>query len=204
MIDFTPQPVLLVESPDQIKAFTDPLRLRVLRILCERAATNQQVADALHEPHAKVLYHIRFLLDAELIKLVDTQVKGGNVEKYYRAVARTFDIKPTEIDVERDVALATSTLDTLRHEMIASLIAYPEEEGDIWTRRAFLSPERTAEFLERLKALLDEYWDPAAPSNHADDPRMRLAMMIYRDALPTYDEADNPVKAHERTSEGNE
>ncbi len=193
MTDFTPQPILVVETPEQIKAFTDPLRMRVLRILCERAATNQQVADALDEPHAKVLYHIRFLLDAELIKLIDTQIKGGNVEKYYRAVARTFDIRPAaEIDVERDVALATATLDTLRHELITSLITYPEAEGDIWTRRGFLSLERTAEFLERLKTLLDEYWDPSAPASSADDVKMRMAVLLYRDVPPPYqDEASH-------------
>jgi hypothetical protein len=166
------------------------LRLRVLRILCERAATNQQVADALEEPHAKVLYHIRFLMDADLIKLVDTQVKGGNVEKYYRAVARTFDIKPAEIDVERDVALATATLDTLRHEMITSLIAYPEEEGDIWTRRAFLSPARLTEFMERLKGLLDEYWDTTDAASSPEDIHMRTAIMLYRNVPPYNDEAN--------------
>lgn len=191
MIDFIPQPILVVETPEQIKAFTDPLRLRVLRILCERAATNQQVADALDEPHAKVLYHIRFLLDAELIKLIDTQIKGGNVEKYYRSVARTFDIRPAaEIDVERDVALATATLDTLRHELISSLITYPESEGDIWTRRAFLSPERSAEFMGRLKALLEEYWDTERTEGQPDEIKMRMAFLLYRDAPPPY-KADN-------------
>jgi DNA-binding transcriptional ArsR family regulator len=183
-MDFTPQPVLLVEAPEKIKAFTDPLRMRVLRILCERAATNQQIADTLNEPHAKVLYHVRFLLDAELIKLVDTQIKGGNVEKYYRAVARTFDIHPAEIDVERDVALATSALDTLRHELLASLNTYPQDDGHIWTRRAFLSPERAREFLQRFEALLNEFWDPAAPPQHAQDIRMRVALMLFRDVPP--------------------
>lgn len=76
MSDFSPAPLMILETPEQIKAFTDPLRLRVLRILRERPATNQQVADELGEPHAKVLYHIRFLLEAGLIKLVDTQIKG--------------------------------------------------------------------------------------------------------------------------------
>ncbi|MFN8376927.1 MAG: winged helix-turn-helix domain-containing protein [Anaerolineae bacterium] len=188
MTDFIPQPILVVEAPDQIKAFTDALRLRVLRILCERAATNQQISDMLGEPHAKVLYHIRFLLDSELIKLVDTQVKGGNVEKYYRAVARTFDIRPAQIDVERDVQLAYSTLDTLRDEMITSLMTYPESEGDIWTKRGYFSPARTAEFMERLKSLLDEYWDASAPAAGPDDLQMRLAVMLYR-AAPHKDDS---------------
>jgi DNA-binding transcriptional ArsR family regulator len=95
MNEFEPLATQLIDDPRQIKAFTDPLRVRVLVVLAERAATNQQVADALGEPQAKVLYHIRFLLDIGLLKLVDTRIKGGNVEKYYRAVARSFSIQPT-------------------------------------------------------------------------------------------------------------
>jgi predicted transcriptional regulator len=70
----------IVADPQQLKAFTDPLRVRVLNQLRERAATNQQIAVALGEPHAKVLYHVRFLQQVGLIRLVDQQIKGGNVE----------------------------------------------------------------------------------------------------------------------------
>src|SRR5574342_342738 len=121
---FTPAPILTIESPDQIKAFTDGLRIRVLGILRARAATNQQVADTLGEAHSKVLYHIRYLLDVGLIKLVDTQIRGGNVEKYYRAVAHIFDLRPTSYDVERDVALVRPVVDRLRTEMLASVMLF--------------------------------------------------------------------------------
>ena len=65
--NFTPAPVLIIESPEQIKAFTDALRIRVLGLLRERAATNQQIADTLGEAHSKVLYHIRYLCEVGLI-----------------------------------------------------------------------------------------------------------------------------------------
>src|SRR5829696_5979233 len=95
MDTFLSEPFLVVDDPQQIKAFTDPLRVRVLVMLAERAATNQQVANLLGEPQAKVLYHLRFLLDAGLIRLVEQRVKGGNVEKYYRATARSYGLRPT-------------------------------------------------------------------------------------------------------------
>src|SRR4051812_38121653 len=94
MDDFAPAGSMLVEDPQQIKAFTDPLRVRVLVVLSERAATNQQIAAALGQPQARVLYHVRFLLETGLIRLVDTRIRGGNVEKYYRAAASTFQLKP--------------------------------------------------------------------------------------------------------------
>ena len=68
---FTPHPVQVVDSPQQLKAFTDPLRIRILVALAERAVTNQQLADMLGAPQANVLYHLRFLLKVGLILLID-------------------------------------------------------------------------------------------------------------------------------------
>ncbi len=181
MSDFSPAPLMILQTPEQIKAFTDPLRLRVLRILRERAATNQQVADELGEPHAKVLYHIRFLLEVGLIKLVDTQIKGGNVEKYYRAVARIFDLRPAHQDTETDIALINSMVDTLRADLIASVVAYPDIPAKLHFARSNLTPERQAEFDARLADLLAEYWQPFNTPQGGEET-LQLAVFIFRSA----------------------
>jgi DNA-binding transcriptional ArsR family regulator len=187
MTEFTPEPVMILEAPEQIKAFTDSLRIRVLRVLRERAATNQQIADELGEPHAKVLYHIRFLLDAGLIKLIDTQVKGGNVEKYYRSVAYIFDLRPSSSDPETDAALINSLVDTARYDMISSATVYPEIPVRIHTAKGTMTPARLAEFNERLLALVREYWEPDATPKHPDNARMQLVVFMYRDARDNTD-----------------
>ena len=125
MNEFEPLTTQLIDEPRQIKAFTDPLRVRVLVVLAERAATNQQVADALGEPQAKVLYHIRFLLDVGLIRLVNTRIKGGNVEKYYRAVARSFAIQPTP---ELRGHVIGAEFQMLGDELAHSALAWPDEQ----------------------------------------------------------------------------
>jgi DNA-binding transcriptional ArsR family regulator len=180
---FEPQPVYVIDEPEQVKAFTDPLRARVLRLLAAQAMTNQQLADTLGEPHAKVLYHVRFLLDIGLILLVDTQIKGGNVEKYYRAIARVFDIRATaEADEETNLAVATSLLENLRHDFLASVVAYPDVDSYIHNAAGWLPDERVGEFNQRLRALIAEYFVPGDPP---DDPAMhkyRTAALIYREA----------------------
>jgi DNA-binding transcriptional ArsR family regulator len=182
MEEFKPAPVMIVEAPEQIKAFTDPLRIKVLRILAERAATNQQIADLLGEPHAKVLYHIRFLVDAGLIQLVDTQIKGGNVEKYYRALAYIFDLKPPQGNVDDDLALVQPALDTLWGDMIASVKMFPDYTAHIQTRRKQMTPERAAEFIKKLRDLLNEFgWDDPAPDDAPDAVETRFAAFLYRD-----------------------
>lgn len=179
--EFVPLPYMIVESPEQIKAFTDPLRLRVLGFLREVAATNQQVADALGEPHAKVLYHVRFLIKVGLIQQVDTQIKGGNVEKYYRAVARLFELRPAPGDTQQDVALVKPALDRLRAEMLASVMLYPMWEAFFHFRVSYLTPAQMKDFNDRLCALVGEYFDPVKQPTELDAERVRLGIFSYLD-----------------------
>jgi DNA-binding transcriptional ArsR family regulator len=182
MDEFTPLPMQIVETIEQIKAFTDPLRVRVLRMLSSRAATNQQVADGLGEPQAKVLYHVRFLLDAGLIRLVDTQIKGGNVEKYYRAVARIFDLRPPpDTDEQTNLALSDSLIENMRFEFLSSVVRFPNLESYIHTWSGWIGAERMAEFNRRLLELFREFWPEERPSDEPSAFKARLGVLIYRD-----------------------
>ncbi|MFZ7102262.1 MAG: ArsR/SmtB family transcription factor [Peptococcaceae bacterium] len=83
---------LLLEDLEQIKSVADPLRVKVLQILIERQATVKQVADILGQSSAKMHYHVKELEKQKLIKLVATIEKGGILEKYYRAIAKCYQM----------------------------------------------------------------------------------------------------------------
>jgi DNA-binding transcriptional ArsR family regulator len=177
---FEPELFLVVDSSEQLKAFTDPLRTRVLSLLAEREATNQQLARTLGEPHAKVLHHVRVLLDLNLIRLVDTRIKGGNVEKYYRAVARLFGIRsPPELRP----SIAGARFEVLRQDIETSVILWPDQPVRWEMRHARLPPERVDAFYRRLNELIAEYWGdpPDHPPPHADAPLLTFASVIYQD-----------------------
>jgi DNA-binding transcriptional ArsR family regulator len=185
---FVPDQVRVVEDSQGIKAFSDPLRVRLLIVLAERAATNQQLADGLGEPQAKVLYHLRFLLDAGLIRLVETRVKGGNVEKYYRAVARNFSLRPIP---QQRADIVGAELDAFRREQAASAAAYPDEQG-ISASMVRVSPEQATELFKRVAALIDEY-DPDRAGVEPDDPDARpmtAVFLIFRNV----DDPDAPQR----------
>ncbi|HEX5506009.1 MAG TPA: helix-turn-helix domain-containing protein, partial [Thermomicrobiales bacterium] len=156
MSDAEPVPFMTIRTPERLKAFTDPLRVRILIALKGRPATNQQVAAALGEPPAKVLHHIRFLLDAGLIRLVDTQIKGGNVEKYYRATAHLYALRPPAGD--EATGHAGAMLQAVQQEVTASELAWPDQRLCWELRGARLPQPRADEFYERLLALIAEYW----------------------------------------------
>ncbi len=176
---FEPVPFQIISDPHQIKAYSDPLRIRILHILRDREATNQQLATSLNEPQAKVLYHVRFLLDSGLIRLVDQRIRGGNVEKLYRATARLYGFRP---DPAESAPLSGAVFESITQELVASANLWPDQLPNWEGRRSRLSPERLQEFNDRLMALIAEYWGgPDQPANedpHAD--LMAFAAVTYR------------------------
>lgn len=186
---FEPAPYYEVSTPAQLKVFTDPLRIRVLNVLSQRAATNQQIADSLGEPTAKVLYHVRFLVDAGLVRLIRTEIKGGNVEKYYRSIAAGFVLAAEREGMpEYELGAAAAVFDVARHEIMASLSKWPDQHGLVERRRGTLDPDGIEEFRQRLAALVENFWgeEPivSAPHTAGEDlaaSRWRLLIAVYRD-----------------------
>jgi DNA-binding transcriptional ArsR family regulator len=177
---FEPAASAVIAEPSRIRCFADPLRVRVLGVLAEREATNQQLADALEEPQAKVLYHLRYLQRERLIRIVRRRVKGPNVEKYYRAVARTFELRvPDELRPE----VLSAELGTLAREVAESAWKHPETPPRIAIRRGFRTPADANAFFERLVALIDAEWsvDHGAPAGEADGAATHyLAVAFHR------------------------
>jgi DNA-binding transcriptional ArsR family regulator len=169
MNPFEPQPFQIVSESQQLKAFADPIRNRIIHILGDHEATNQQLAVALGEPQAKVLHHVRFLLDAGLIRLVDQRIKGGNVEKFYRATARIYGIRAEPV---AESLIAAPVLEAVLQEVVISETLWPDQRQGWEIRRNRISPERLREFTGRLNLLIAEYWGgpdhPAIPDPGAD------------------------------------
>jgi DNA-binding transcriptional ArsR family regulator len=87
---------LVIDKPEQLKALTHPLRVRVLEMLGQEDGwqlTNRELALKLGVDPGHLHFHVRMLLKAGLIELVDNG-RGHGREKPYRAVARTFRVAP--------------------------------------------------------------------------------------------------------------
>ena len=74
---------------DQMKVLADPLRIRILELLCEERTT-KQVAEILKQPPTRLYHHVAALERVGLIRLARTRQRRGALEKYYLAVAKTF------------------------------------------------------------------------------------------------------------------
>src|SRR5919202_4923383 len=87
----TPQDVLTIERPEQLKALGHPLRLKVLQVLGEVGTplTNRELAARLAVDPGHLHFHVRMLHRAGLIELAGA---GAGREKPYRPVAKHFKV----------------------------------------------------------------------------------------------------------------
>ena len=69
-----------------MKALSHPLRVRMLTLLNQKVSSPSELADELDEPLGNVSYHMRFLADLKMVKLVRTEPRRGAVEHYYEAL----------------------------------------------------------------------------------------------------------------------
>ena len=77
-------------NPGLAKAFSNELRFRILMALGEREASPKELAEGLGADLRRVDEQIKHLEGSGLVELVDTDVRNGGTQHFYRALARPF------------------------------------------------------------------------------------------------------------------
>ncbi len=179
---------LLINTAQQFKALSDPMRSRILGIIRHQPATAKQVADRLGATPGAIGHHLHVLEAAGLAQIVARRVTRGIIAKYYTRSARifTYDM-PQEIIGKHSVSL--DILNHARDELAEALQTYKNE--DEWCAKsgfphARISPERAAIYGERLEALINDFLqEPIEP----DGEVYGLSVALFK--APAY---QNPLK----------
>ena len=102
-----------------MKALSHPLRVRMLTVLNQKVASPSELADELDEPLGNVSYHMRFLADLNMVKLVRTEPRRGAVEHYYEALEPPLvsDDDWARLPAALRRALSDSTLSDIAREL---------------------------------------------------------------------------------------
>ncbi|OIK15376.1 transcriptional regulator [Bacillus sp. MUM 116] len=173
--------ILIIETYEQLKAISDPLRTKMLIYLVEQPHTGHMLANELNLSRAKILYHLRELEKHGIIMLVKKEERGGNILKYYQAVARGFIPADHLLNfVETKEATRQSFLEVINRAKTRVLTA-PAESFELnssnveeWLnmsvqREYSLSKEQFLEFTFQYRKLLDSLLE-----NNSDDPDKQL------------------------------
>jgi DNA-binding transcriptional ArsR family regulator len=141
-------------TADEVKALAHPLRLRIIRALYDGPQSNKELAMALHEDPATVLYHVRTLAKTGFVKPAGTRPgPRGSVEKLYRSTGKSW-----RLDVDTGLPAAGQANRANLDAFLAELRdAGPDALLETARLALVLSPDRRTEFNNRLGELLDEY-----------------------------------------------
>lgn len=170
---FEPAAQITIQSLDTLKVFSDPLRQQIIEALLDSAKTVKQVASMLHLPPTKLYYHINLLEAHHLIRVTETRVVSGIIEKQYRAAAKSFYIQrsllsPGQTDESGDgVDTALNAFFTpVRGEIQRSVQAGVIDMSDdaplarrlrMWRAMSRMSDADAEVFYKRLEALVEEF-----------------------------------------------
>ncbi|MBL8162220.1 MAG: winged helix-turn-helix transcriptional regulator [Anaerolineae bacterium] len=176
-----PDAEFIVNDLDTLKVLADPLRLQIVELITQSPRTVKQVAAVLNMQPTKLYYHIKLLEEKALIRVVDTRIVSGIVEKQYQAAALNFRVNrelfklTSQAGKEGLNVMLTGLFDDIREDIQQSVEAEvldvsAQEDSSatqsmlLLRQTLHLTPEHAAEFHQRLRALVREYaQDDAQP-----------------------------------------
>lgn len=177
---YFPKEIHIIADLATLQVVADPLRLRILEQLRREPQTVKQLAAALDVPQTKLYYHIKLLEEHGLIRISQTRVVSGIIEKQYGITAYRLSVERTLLspsapapDEGLDTFLSVvldHTKSEIQRGVRAGLIDIDQKSplangmilGRNWWR---LTPAEAAEMVKRMGEVADEYVDL-----HADDP----------------------------------
>jgi DNA-binding transcriptional ArsR family regulator len=140
--------------PAQVKAIGHPLRITILQLLHERAATVSELAVAVGRPKSTVAHHVDVLTRNGLVQVVRTRMVRAIEERFYGRTARMFYVA-----AEPSTGGEEMPRDFNDFEVAARESAPAFEEGRLWgfIRHARVSEKQAARFWDQIATLVDEF-----------------------------------------------
>jgi len=132
--DYELADTVLADTPEKVRALTEPTRTAILDLVLERAATVTELALALERPKASVAYHVDALVQAGLVRVVRTRRVRAIDERFYGRTGRTIVIGDTPLPsgakpanflsiAAGEVEIDTKIFASLRHARIPEAVA---------------------------------------------------------------------------------
>jgi len=148
-LDYQAEEYVHAQTPDQLKALGHQLRMKILDLLNERAASVTELAAALERPKGTIGYHIKVLEDAGFIRVVRTRQVRAITEKFYGRVAHTV--------VFHGIPESSDKLWMLQEAAERAVVEEGAALPGTTLRYVRMSEEQAVEFWERVLGLAVEF-----------------------------------------------
>jgi len=193
---------------ETLKVLSDPLRMQILEQIgsineAGQAATVKQIAAALSVPATKLYYHINLLDEHDLIRVVETHLVSGILEKRYQLRARKIrldlDLEQGEAgEMDETLKLVLASVSSILEKTLNNLAksyrfliqsrdpeqieqALEESEIEIQQTTLQVSDERAREFSNRMRELIESY--KGSPAAEAEGVHAFNLMVVFHPAF---------------------
>jgi DNA-binding transcriptional ArsR family regulator len=166
--------VEVITDPERAKVLVDPMRREMVRLLAQRAMTENELAEALGLSDPSVGHHLKILAQSGLIRVVRKEAeRHGILQKFYETKALAHFIDPRAMPLEVERYFMPVSLERARG-IVAALSIITREPEQVST-----------EELEQFTKILASAIVDAAPKylKRWKGDREELIIRIYRDAL---------------------
>ncbi len=190
--------VFYLTSIEQVRAIADTLRLRLVEALQKAPLTVTQLGERVGESPAKVHYHVRELERIGVVRLVETRERGGILEKYYRAVAKSMQMSPDLLQTaphDEVTGMVNEWFQLVMREATRALTyrtEHPELDEPL-TLASKTIHATTGEF----RALLNPFWERsdtyAEPRGIEDEHEWIVSLVAHRWRSPDADAVVDPI-----------
>ncbi|KAB2848235.1 MAG: helix-turn-helix transcriptional regulator [Hyphomicrobiaceae bacterium] len=162
-------------TESEIAAYLHRTRMAILEVLRKGPATGSEIAATIGVHPANLTRHLRILVDADLIRLIEKRDTGRNLEKWYAATATSFDVAPEAdgLSAPHKIALAFA-----RSEISAALARLPDTSpGTVKTLvvEARLSQSDIDHYAKALEELAGRF----AAANGSGDTSIHLVLSLH-------------------------
>jgi|GEM_PF-3279485 len=171
--------IYYVENIEQLKVFSDPLRIKLLREISNEPKTSKMLSVVLELSPSKVNYHLTELERVGLAYIAKTELKNGIQQKFYSPIAKKISLDKidelinSDSDPEQKNEFNQSIKDivikslSLTSEIVAKLESINDDFMHIG-QNVKLSDENIKKLDEKLKqihAFIEQHHDPALTTN---------------------------------------
>ncbi len=188
----------VINDLETLKVVADPLRIRILEFFGdEKPHTVKQISNALEIAPNKLYYHVNMLEEYGLLRVVDTRIVSGIIEKLYMVVAHTLTVERTLLSPSGSGEGLTLMVDTLMDDIKRSIFesaraglidtadnAPTLDRLTMGSLMGRLSADDAHEFIQKLNALVQEY----AERDSDDGKPYRMIFAVFPSVSHTNDD----------------
>jgi DNA-binding transcriptional ArsR family regulator len=164
----------VITNPRTARILVDPMRREMLRLLAERAMTENELADALGLSNPSVGHHLKILKDAGLIRVSRREIEAHGIQqKFYETSALAYFVDGRKMPLEIERYFMPVGLERARGILAAFNVIHGEPKS--------IATRELEEFARILSASV--IVAAAKQSRQTKAGREEVMGRIYRDAL---------------------